>query len=392
MRDAHSLVLRLVASLPLLLVASPARAGDAYDDALATAAQLSGGGQLDTAVRVLEEALAWYPQDYALPLQIAWMCYHAGRFADAERYYRVALARSPGAEDARLGLALALEQQGRCEEALPIFKALEEERPDLPAAREARARCTPAPAFVVTPSVALTGTMFPGHPYKSLAGGVTAGLAFAHRSGFFLDATYRYTHFAPAATSGLSAWDQHEGYASLGYSAPLFGLAAQYALVRDGSGTLGTSHHLGIYGRWSPFGDIELRGTASFYDDMKVLRGEASWRLPIAFGLSLRPGVAVEDAGGEVLASGAATLAFDHRYFGLWVGGKYGEEVRPALFAVPVIYDVTERIPYGIWAGVRVNVSEGVRIHGSYALDRLKQPDGTATNAHALSLGVAVSF
>jgi opacity protein-like surface antigen len=149
---------------------------------------------------------------------------------------------------------------------------------------------------------------------------------------------------------------------------------------------------VGISGRWSPFGDLELRATASFYDDLKVLRAEPSWRIPIALGLSIRPGVAVEDAAGVVLATGLATLSFDHRRFGLWVGGKYGDEVRPVLFAVPVVVDVVERIPYGAWAGVRVNASDDVRIHLSYAMDRLKQTDGTQTSAHTLSLGAAVSF
>ena len=36
---------------------------------------------------------------------------------------------------------------------------------------------------------------------------------------------------------------------------------------------------------------------------------------------------------------------------GLWAGGKYGNEERPALFGVPVVYDTTEIIPYGAWAG-----------------------------------------
>jgi hypothetical protein len=396
MPDARPFVLGLAASLALfapLVFASPARAADAYDDAFDTAAALAGSGQLDTAAAILEAALPWYPQDYALPLQIAWLHRRAGRPAKAARFYRIALERSPSAFDARLGLALLLVQQKRCDEARSTLQALAAERPDSAAAREGLAACTPPPSWRTTVAAALSGTVSPGHPYKSLAGGVTAGLGSAHRSGFFFDATYRYTHFAPAAAATtLSAWDQHEGYASLGYSVPAGGFGVHYAAVNDGSGVLGLSHHVGISARWSPLGDVELRASASFYPDLPVLRAEPSWRIPIAYGLSIRPGLAVADAGGTVLVNGLATLSLDQPRFGLWAGGKYGDEVRPVLFAVPVVYDVTERITYGAWAGARVNASDDVSIHVSYAMDRLEQADGTATSAHTLSLGAAAAF
>ncbi len=393
MPEIRTLAVSLVASLAILGGSAPARAGDAYDDAWSTAAALAVSGQLDTAAAILEAALPWYPQDYALPLQIAWLHRRAGHAARAERFYRVALERSPSAFDARLGLALALEQQKRCDEARPIFQSLVADLPDLAAAREGLGRCTPPPPWRTTLSAALSGSVFPGHPYKSLAGGATASLGFAHRSGFFVDATYRYTHFAPAAAATtLSAWDQHEGYASLGYSVPGGGFGVHYAAVNDGSGVLGLSHHVGISGRWSPLGDLELRATASFYPDLKVLRVEPSWRIPIAFGLSVRPGVAVEDAGGTALATALVTLSLERPRFGLWAGGKYGDEIRPVLFAVPVVYDVVERINYGAWAGARVNASDVVSIHLSYAMDRLEQADGTATSAHTLSLGATAAF
>jgi hypothetical protein len=393
MRDATSILLGLVTSLSILtLGARRAHAADAYDDALARAAELEGLGRLDEAGRALGAMLPLYPQDFALPLQIASIHYRAGRFMEAERFYRIAAERGSGAYDARFGLALSLERQERCDEARPIFERLAAERPDDGAAREGLGRCAPRPAWRVTPSVYLTGSTFPNHPYRSLAGAVTAGVAFAHQGGFFLGATYRYTRFSPASGAAMSAWDQHDGYLSLGYSVPRGGVLAHYAVVRDGSGSLGTSHHVGISGRWSPFGDIELRGSASFYDDMKVLRLEPSWKIPIAWGLSIRPALAVQDAGGSVYTTGMATLSLDRRLFGLYVGGKYGSEVRPVLFSVPVVYDLVETIAYGAWAGGGVNVSDDVGIHLSYAMDRLKQMDGTATNAHALTLGTVVSF
>ena len=182
---------------------------------------------------------------------------------------------------------------------------------------------------------------------------MTPGLSFAHESGFFFEGTYRYTRFEPAAGAGIGPWDQHEAYATLGFSRPLAGVALHYAFVHDGSGALGASHHVGFTARVSPFGDVELRGSASFYDDMTVLRAEPSWRIPIAGGFSVRPGAAVAWASGAVRGTAMLTLSLDRSLGSLWAGGKYGVETRPVYFAVPVVYDIPESIAYGAWAGWR---------------------------------------
>jgi hypothetical protein len=382
----------LGASLTAAAQDADAPALDAYGDAFARAAAFEQQGNLDEAARVLELVVPLYPQDIALLLQIAWIHRRAGRPLEAERFYRAALARSPGAVDARLGLSLVLEATARCDEARPILEGLQRELPDLALAEAALARCAPVPSSTITPEVALSGTLFPNHPYKSMAGGVAAGLLFAHRSGFFLDGMYRYTHFVPATGAMLSPWDQHEGYFSTGYSVPLGGIGFHYAAVYDGSGLFGLTHHAGISTRWSPFGDIEVRGSVSFYPDMLVLRVEPSWRIPIAGGLSIRPGAGLADAGGAFLPTAMGTLALDRSRFSLWAGGKYGDEVRPVYLQVPVVYDITERIPYGAWGGASVNVSDDVRIHVSYAMDRLQQPDGTGSFSHTLSVGAAATF
>lgn len=378
-----------LALVALLVTASPALGSDPYEDAFAEAAELARTGREAEGAATLERALPLYPQDYALPLQVAWMHFSTGRYDRAERFYRIAMERSPAASDARMGLAASLERLGRCEEAHPLYEGLTAE---LPAAREGAARCAPAPSWKVTPSLSLTGMTFPGHTYKSLAGSVTPGIAFEHQSGFHLGAAYRYGRFAPAESSSLSAWDQHEAYGTIGYQGKFAGIAAHYGFVYDGSGALGASHHVGLTGRLSPFGDIEVRGSASFYDDMKVLRVEPSWRIPIAFGLSLRPGVAIQSADGEVHVTGMGTLSLDQSRFSLFAGGKYGDEVRPVYFSLPLVYNIMDTITWGAWGGGSVNVSDGVRIHLTYATDRMKQSDGTAISAHALTMGVALTF
>jgi tetratricopeptide (TPR) repeat protein len=391
MRDIPCTALVLAASLALLAGATPARA-DTYTEALALAAELERDGHLDDAARVLESAVPIYRQDPALLLEIASIHRRAGRYELAERFYRAALAQSLGQHpDARLGLATTLADEGRCAEALPLFEALAEERPDIAAARAGVLRCTPAPAWRITPHLALTGALFPDHPVKAYAGGVTPGMTFAHESGFFFDATYRYTRFEPATGASVGPWDQHEAYATLGFSRPIAGIALHYAFVYDGSGALGASHHAGFTGRVSPYGDIELTASASFYGDMTVLRAEPSWRIPIAGGFSVRPGGAVEWASGVVRGTGMLTLSLDRSLGSLWAGGKYGVEIRPVYFNVPVVYDIPENIAYGAWAGAALNVNPDVRIYVSYAMDRLTWSTG-ASNAHALTVGGSWSF
>ncbi len=378
-------VMAFRAGCPQALAQETGASGDVFS----TADSLERAGRLADAAHALEALLPLYPQDYTLPVRIAELYRRAGRLADAERFYEIALALSPDGVDARAGLATVLEADGRCADAHAIWERLAADLPDLASARAGAARCA---AVHVTPSVTLTGTMFPDHPYKSMSGGVAAGLTLEHRSGFFIGGTYRYAHFLPAAGAMLSAWDQHEGYVDVGWGARAGGFSLHYAVVYDGSGTLGTSHHVGATLRWSPFGDIEADVAGSFYDDMKIVRAEPSWRIPIAFGLSIRPALAIADAGGEVVATGMGTLAFDTARFHLWVGGKYGDEVRPVYFAAPVVYDVLERIPYGAWAGVSVDVARSASLHLAYAMDRLKQPTGTESDAHTLSLGAAATF
>jgi tetratricopeptide (TPR) repeat protein len=394
MRNAARLWTTFAAALVISATASPAAADDPdpYEDGRAQAAQLESAGRVDQAVRLLTAMLPYFPQDIDLRLQLAWMLHHAGRFEEAAQRFSEAIAVSPAAVEPHLGLAHALARLDRCEEARPHYERVAAERPDLGEAAEGLARCAPVPAVRVTASVALGGVYYPDHPEKHLTGSITAGLALAHRSGFYLDAAYRYARFAPPDGAPFSAWDQHEAYGTIGYSGKLGGFLAHYAFVHDGSGSLGNSHHVGFTARFSPYGDIELRGSASFYDDMKELRIEPSWRIPIYGGLSIRPAAGIQDAGGEVFATVMGTLSFDHRRFSLWAGGKYGDEVRPVYFALPVVYDVSEKIAWGAWGGASVNVSDGVRIHLSYAMDRLKLASGAEANAHAMTLGVAVSF
>jgi tetratricopeptide (TPR) repeat protein len=419
-RVASALATTLASALllaPLVAAADEGRPEeDLYARAFAQAAALDRAQRFAEAARALEAIAPFYPQDFALALELAFTHYRAGDWPSAEQHYRRAQGLAPSNPEARLGLALSLEKQNRRAEARghlhALMSGLGPEASVFPEAQRALLRCQEPPSFRVGLGLSFTSQLTPDHPYKSLGLGGAAQASLTHASGVTLAGTYRYGNFTPPASAGVSAWSQNEGYVALAYSQPFFGLGLQYGVVADGSGVLGTSHHLGLSGRISPFGDIVLGLSASVYPDMNVLRAEPSWKIPLPLGFSVKPALGLQLAGGEPLVSVMATVAWDSPRLGFFFGGKYGDELRPAYLDLPLVYDLQERIKYGLWTGGSVNVGAGLRIHLTYAMDRQEKlvpwtaPGLAATSlgseslaaspystfAHALTLGTSVSF
>lgn len=391
-----SLAFALAALLSSTL-ALPRAAADPYDDALAQAASLAGAGRPADGARALEAVLPAYPQDYALPVEIGRLHLAAGDLAAAERFYRLAAQRSPTGPEARLGLAVVRERQGRCAEARALYEALSREQPDLSAAREGAARC--ASTWTLTPEVAFLGGAYPGHPARSYSAGFGVGASFGLHSGFFLGGLYRMLHFwAPSGSNGHgngnagTGWNQHEAHVSTGFDGKLGGVGLHYAFVRESAGVEGRSHHGGISLRYSPYGDIDLAATVSVSPSSTILRVEHGYRLPLFAGVSVRPAVAVASVGAELLPTAMLTLSYDHRRFRLYAGGKVGKEIRAYYLRVPVVNAFDDPVAWGAWGGGSVNVGDHARIHLGYATDRLQLSDGTQVSAHALSLGAAFPF
>jgi hypothetical protein len=210
------------------------------------------------------------------------------------------------------------------------------------------------------------------------------------------------------ADSSASAWMQHDVYASAGYAERRFGVSVHYGMLTGAlnapMGYADTSHHLGMSARYSPFGDGILTVATSFYStNSPVMRGELSWRFPIYRGLSLRPAFALQWSSEGFRPNGSLMVRYDHLRFGIYAGGKYGEEKRPAYLSYEVIYNGLDRIPYGFWSGVYGRLGRGFTLTLSYALDHLlydtaASADGsiaatvTPSNAHYLTLDLTKEF
>lgn len=396
-----------------------------YDVAMGLAKGAQTPAEIDSAARVLTALMPRYPQDGEIPLQLGWLQFRAGRYAEAVQSYGLAVARSSSGGDAELGLGWSLLKLGRCEEARPRFRSVLAARGDKSNAAEGLRECD-APTTAAAPlasSPGATATAAAAPPVKRWwlqpqlgqnvylfqnQSVIKSGLATTARlEGLFLGryyaaATYRYSYFS-ARDGSTVPWDQHDLYLAAGLTGKRAGLTLNYALVADRSGYLGTSHHVGLSGRYTYHADLLMNLSASFYSDEKVLRGELGVRMPIGLGFSVRPGFALQwaatttttTATTAVYKTPSLTLMWDHRYVSLWAGGKYGDEKRPALFAVSYIYNGAAVMPYGAWLGITVRSRAALNTTLSYSYDRMQRKDVTPaqdSHFHALFLSLSKEF
>ena len=338
----------------------------------------------------------------------AWQAFSAGRFGIAEQLYRQAAAAEPTNVDAALGLGWSLQRLGRCAEARPHFQLVLKQRGDV-SAQQGLTLC-PAPRRLRLYLGLTQGVfMYSQHPQRELASATTARLGALLYERWLLSAAYRFSYFSTRAQNS-APWLQHDVYTSAGYAARKLGISLHYGVVQGSlsesisvSGTAAsdyanTSHHFGATGRYSPFGDGFLTAAVSLYPTDTVVRGELSWWLPVVWGLRVRPAAALQWSGSMLRPSAALTIAYDHPRFGLFAGGKYGPELRPAQLAYEVVYNGPERIPYGMWAGALGHLGGGFTLTVSYGYDRLLSDTTDATtgavtttssDAHYLTLSLS---
>ncbi|MDD5308441.1 MAG: tetratricopeptide repeat protein [Deltaproteobacteria bacterium] len=360
--------MRIISAAIVLLLATPALAGDPYADAMARAKERERAGDTAGAAAELARIATEYSQDTALQLRLGWLAWSAGDLPSAEKAYRTALTLAPESKEARLGLGWTLERAGRCDEARPLFEALAGDPEHGERAREGLAACRPVEVFAMVPTLDLTAQAYVNHPGRRWAIGPHLGLPMRILENGILEAHYRYLRVfgepgtgtgAGAGTGTVPSWDQYEAHLSAGFASPRWGAVAQYALADDGSGSGTLSHVVGATGRYSPLGDIVLAVSASLYPDLIIGRGSLAWRVPINDIFSVEPGGALQLADRDVLGDGFVTLRAKGALGELWIGGKFGPELRPAYLSLATIYNVPERIFFGAWAGGRLAIGEG---------------------------------
>lgn len=369
-----------------LAIASPGlAAADPYSDAFERSAVEERAGRFDSALAILRDAEAKYPEDYALSLQIGWVSFRAGLWEDAEVAYARAAQLSHGAYDARLGLAWTRAKRGQCDRA--AFAALSAERPE-------DTRASDGVRFCEQPSQS-PYTAWGSGTYLLLrnaqAYGGAVGLLVTPGRWLFAGA-YRGTWFPATGGRFRNSTDstaQHEGYGTVGYGNRHAGLSVHYGYLSESA----TAHHVGATGRFSPFGDLLLAYSASLYSDSTIHRLELSWRLPLSKSISLRPAAGAQSVDGTLRYAGYLTLLGDHGGFGWWLGGKGGSETRPVYFGQAIVWNYSETISAGATAGVRATFG-GTSVSLAYDLALLRNSVGFGrglSSNHLFTLGFAFS-
>jgi tetratricopeptide (TPR) repeat protein len=402
---------------------------DAYGQAMARATKEEAQGHFAAAARHLEAVYADYPQDVDIAVRLGALSLRAGDFRRAERYYRDALALSPGDREARLGLGFALLRQSRCGAANEVFRGVLVQYPDDPGAAAGIHLCSVRPVLF-TVGAALTGQFFPNAPLtRTDSLGPTVHLDSLILGRLALGATYRYRQFLtlyPVSNSSGTIepfQGQHEVFLRAGYQSPRFGLGASYGVLLSQGIASTPSHHIGVHGRLSLLGDAMLDFSTSIYSDLIILRVFPSWRIPLPKGLSIKLGLAYQavftppnptpantidqtvpkgpplmtgcpgmmctttvtmqtlkaDVQEGPLLAGSLQLAWTGDRLGLFIGGKVGQELRPAYLDIPVIYDLPAIIKYGAWGGATLRLGRFSLI-AAYAVDHLESQLGSVTS------------
>ncbi|WP_394834737.1 tetratricopeptide repeat protein [Pendulispora rubella] len=364
---------------------------DPYDEAMARSTAQERSGDLDAALRTLESTAAAYPQDYAVVARMGDLALRFRNYTKAKEAYRMALERSPRAAGARAGLGWALAYLGSCGLAREQFLVALELEPEHASARDGISYCTSreTPAFGAAAGLGVSAYFYPNHAFRDYGGSAIASLDVSHRAGWTAGGAYRYTF---GAQRSYASWEQHDAYFNFGYAGKNTGAIAHYAAVFDRSGFSGTSHHMGLSARWSAFGDVRLEASLSVYHDMNVFRAAPSWKIPLLWGFSVEPGTALQRTNAQWLATPSLTLMLERAWGSLAAGGKYGDEVRPAYLGARIVANIPERISWGWWIGGTWNAGRGLRVHLSYATNRLQLVDVGSSDAHFVTLSFSKSF
>jgi tetratricopeptide (TPR) repeat protein len=391
-------VLALLFAVALLAPPAALAQSGPYEIAQKTIAALEARGDLDGVTRVIDVLTPDFPEDVPLALQLAWAKFRLGHFTGAEAAYRRVLVLAPSSVDGRRGLGWSLLRQSRCHEARTYFDDVLATVPEQASAKEGLSACTEGPRVRYFPSLWLSGQYNTANPKKELGIAAYASLGLEIVDHWSLAAAFRFVDVAPPGKLSQGA-AQYEAYAQVGYHRPRFGVSLHYAFVADQTGFSGDSHHVGAVGRYSYWGDGVLEVDGSFYTDANVLRAQLGYRIPLPHGFSLRPAAQVQWAstklyGNGALGNGALTLSWDHARGGVFVSGKVGEEFRPAELSQDTVWDLPDRISWGLRVGGHVEWKRAI-LAVQYEYDRLRDANTTpSTNrdAHFIALGVTLKL
>jgi len=373
--------------------ANVATADSDYYQALSTAQSAVQTGQYAAAADALEQALTQYPRDYGLTLELAWVEFQWGRFARAEQLFREAAALSDGALEARLGVALSLVQEQRCEQGVPLLQQLLAQDARIEAARSGIRSCETRDDVHGSLWAGIGGSLYRGDPWKDVSGSAMLGLRLRWPQSLQLGAVYRFLGLR-ALDPRVAGFVQHEIYGQAGFADERIEALAHAALIWSGD-IVGGSRHAGAslrlrYGGSLP-GDVFVEASASYYRDLWAFRLAPSWTI-IAGPWSLTLEVAGQHVDRQWLGAGSGSVTLTSGKFTFSLGGKLGAEYRAAYLYQTAVFNAADRSLWSVSAGTQLRIDATWSLFVSYIHVRLRSGDGLSSALHNLSLGSVLSF
>ena len=337
----------------------PARS---YEASFVEAAKLEQEGNLSEASNILNQIVTNYSQDYLLHLQLGWLYFQQKEYSEAEQFYNKALNLSDKSPAATRGLAWTLVRQNRCDEAEPLFNGLSD-----PTLEEQKA-CLLSQSLLV-PSVLSSYYNYGDSSTRYHGFGLSAALAAYFPIGLYLSGLYRYLNLdeiSKTDTDSLESSSEHEFFLNAGWATRRWALLAHYGHVSDTSSNDLDANVIGISGRYTNWGSLNIGISGSIYEDINFWRLNGSYTFPIVDWLHFKPEFSVQFADDDQYYLISSTLFLSKSILTVFFGGKYGDDVRPTYLDQQSIYNIQGTINYGGWLGGTVRLGSGFSLSLSY--------------------------
>ncbi|MCK5688409.1 hypothetical protein KAI87_04015 [Myxococcota bacterium] len=400
-----ALVSCAIFTLPIHAEAAKSPDLHTYTEAFAAALVLEKETKFTQAITLLAPLAKTYPQDYLIHLQLGWLAFSAEDYKTAQLYYRKAVNLSEGSIQSLMGLGLSHLKLYKRGPAIRAFRALLAKSPNNKAARDALKAAKKIRKYFWAPAIAGNYLSYPGSEIgeKSFAVGLSADLTLHYLQNYSASLKWKYAAFAflkdPAlqtagrrSSSGSSYVysSQNDIYADAGYDAELFGARLHYGNTSSPGYELEEAHVGGLTLRFSPFGDMLLHTNHSYYADAIVGRIAPSWKIPLGKHFNVELGGALQRTDeNDTYSNLKMNLSSSGKTWDVWVGGKYGDEFRPAYLDYSTIYNMTELIRYGGWGGLAFALDEERFVKIALEWSHLQDTtDSSESDMYFISIGL----
>jgi hypothetical protein len=403
-------------ALTPLVVAIPATAfADGYAATFADARAHAEAGEYDEAAARLDALAADYPQDYDVRLTQAWYHFQAADYPQAAAAYRAAYDLSGGGFDAALGLGWTALRMGNLDEAKAWFDETATTRSGDPAVAEAREALATARAARDAAQPGWTWGFYGGGVFEDYVGaaettgfGLALGVGAAYgRVGVTANVhvgSYQTFTSVGSTTGGngngpgfgadssvSTRESREEVHVGLVWAGKDLGVSAHYAGVF--STNLLSGSGVGLVGRWSPWGDITLEGSATRYsDDVELLRVAPGWRIPVGDHVSITPGVSAQFGDDASFYAGHLNAGLELADVTIYGGALVGEAYRPLRLRTPSFATIDGIEQFAAGGGATLALGNDWSVGASYRFAHFEPSAGRAAETNTDSNDTPAAF